>query len=144
MVNQAERYNRLCYSYIQLSEKFQKLDVDHMTLKSKLVPILKALRTYRQAIEQLSQEKSVLEEKLQTLTSQYEALKPLEAFLQPEMQQILAEAEEQMNLVNTTLQEMETDTDPDLSDADKSLLSEYCSHPDEFNPVNGEVLAEAY
>lgn len=144
MVNQAERYNRLCYSYIQLSEKFQKLDVDYMDLKTKVVPVLKLLKAYKQAVEQLSQEKSALEDKLEAVTSKYETLKSLEGLLEPATQSLLAEAEEQMELVASTIQEIESDTDPDLSEADKRLLNEYYSSPDEFNSTNGEVLAQVH
>lgn len=144
MVNQAERYTRLCYSYIQLSEKFQKLDVEHMDLKTKIVPILKLLKAYKQMVEQLNQEKIVLEDKLQAVTSKYETLKALEGLLEPNVESLLTEAEEQMELVASTVEEIESDTDPDLSEADKRLLNEYYSNPEQFNSMTGERLAQVH
>ncbi len=128
----AERITRLCHAYIKLSDKFQKLDIEYMTLRSKVVPLIKALKTYKQLLEQLNQEKQALEEKLQETTLKYEELKPLEIFLQLEFQAILTEAEEQVELVETTLYEMESDRDPDLSDIDKELLIQYQNDPEQF------------
>jgi len=34
MSDLAERYARLCRVYVQLADRFQKLDVEHMTLRS--------------------------------------------------------------------------------------------------------------
>ncbi len=146
MSHLADRYTRLCHSYIKLSDKFQKLDVDHMTLRSKVVPLIKLLQTYKQTIKQLTQDKEALASDLQSMTLKYEELKPLEAFLQPEAQAALAEAEEQLELVDITLQEMESDRDPDLSEIDKAILTEYQANPDlldkpmdlpTFEPANG-------
>ncbi|NJL37544.1 MAG: DUF3450 domain-containing protein [Leptolyngbyaceae cyanobacterium SM1_4_3] len=136
MSNIAERYIYLCRCCIELADRFQKLDVEHMTLKGKMVPMLKAMKSYKHTIEQLSQEKLELEQKLQAVTAQYEALKPFEALLQLKTQAVLAEAEEQMNLVQQTIEEIEQETDPDMSEADKTLLKEYSEHSDEFSWMN--------
>jgi len=133
--NLAERYMRLCRAYIKLADKFQKLDVEYMTLRGKVVPLLKALKTYQFAVDQLKQEKADLEEKLQAITLKYEELKPLEDLLHPDMQSTLSEAEGQIELVDTTLNEMEYELDPDLTDADKQLLRQYQSHPEEFEQI---------
>lgn len=121
----AERYNHLCSSYLQLADKFQKLDVEHMSLKSKVVPLIKALKAYKDTVETLQQENANLAEELQIITAHYEQLKPLEALLQPDLQEKLAEVEEQMALVDETMREMEEDSTPDLSEEDKLLLEEY-------------------
>ncbi|WP_421654778.1 hypothetical protein [Leptothermofonsia sp. ETS-13] len=133
MSQTAERITRLCHAYIKLSDKFQKLDVEYMTLRGKVVPLIKALKTYKQLVEQLSQEKQTLEEKLQETTLKYEELKPLEILLQSEFHEALSEAEEQVELVEATLHEMESDRDPDLSDIDKELLIQYQNDPEQFN-----------
>jgi predicted nuclease with TOPRIM domain len=136
MSNIAERYIYLSHCYIELADKFQKLDVEHMTLKSKMVPVLKAMKTCKQTIEQLTQEKLELEQKLQAVTAQSEELKSFEVLLQPETQAVLAEAEEQMSLVQETLLEIDQDSDPGMSEADKLLLEEYYSNSNELNGTN--------
>lgn len=136
MSNIAERYIYLCRCYIELADKFQKLDVEHMTLKSKMIPILKTIKACKQTIEQLTQEKLELEQKLQSVTAQYKELKSFEVLLQPETQAVLAEAEEQMNLVQETLLEIDQDSDPGMSEADKLLLEEYYSNSNELNWTN--------
>ncbi|MGA7938205.1 MAG: hypothetical protein WCA35_31940 [Kovacikia sp.] len=129
----AERYARLCRGYVQLAEKFQKLDVEHMTLRSKVLPLLKSLKTFHSTIEELKHEKEALENQLHSTTLKYEELKVLEAFLQPDMQECLMEAEEQFALVETTVKEMESDRDPDLSEDEKTILNEYHSQPEILN-----------
>ncbi|UBF27916.1 hypothetical protein K9N68_08470 [Kovacikia minuta CCNUW1] len=129
----AERYVRLCRGYVQLAEKFQKLDVEHMTLRSKVIPLLKSLKAQHNLVERLQQEKENLAAQLQLTTLKYEELKGLEALLQPEMQDCLIEAEEQLALVETTVTEMDSDRDPDLSEDEKLLLNEYHSHPETFS-----------
>lgn len=138
MSNIAERYIYLCRCYIELADKFQKLDVEHMTLKSKMVPVLKAMKTCKQTIEQLTQEKLELEQKLKAVTAHYEELKSFEVLLQPETQAVLAEAEEQMSLVQETLLEIDQDSDPGMSEADKLLLEEYYSNSSELNGTNSK------
>jgi chromosome segregation ATPase len=132
MENTANRYARLCHAYIQLAERFQKLDVEHMTLKSKLVPLLKAMQAYKHSMEGLKQEKADLEVELQTLAEKYEELKPFEDLLQPETLTKLFEAEEQLLLVEQTIQEMESESDPDLNEPDKLLLDQYEHEPEIF------------
>lgn len=137
MDNIAERYTRLCRAYVQLADQFQKLDVEHMSLRGRMVPFLKALKAYKQTVAELTEQKSRLEQELEAIASKYEALKPLEVLLEAEHQAVLAEAEEQIDLVAETIQEMENERDPDLSDAERLLLSEYDSAVEELD------LAEA-
>lgn len=125
MDNIAERYAHLGRSYILLADKFQKLDVEHMTLKKKVIPFLELLKTYKQTIEVLQQENKDLTEELAQTSDKYESLKSLELLLQPDVQATLAEAETLIALVNDTIQEMQQDSDPDLSTSDKLLLDEY-------------------
>jgi chromosome segregation ATPase len=205
----ADRYNRLAQAYLTLSEEFQQLDVEHMRLKHKLVPLLKALQSYQRISLQWKQKKAELEEQLQSLEaeneilkvslemakaqeseltaalltaneqqgtlvealqrlqaqkeelemtvlnlsadkselagkltaleSQWEPLKPLAALLEPESQAMLKEAEDQMALVAETLQEMATDSDPDLLESDKQLLAEYDAQPEKFALLSVEL-----
>ena len=127
-----ERYAQICRAFVKLADKFQQLDVEHMTLKTKVVPILKLLKKYQEATESLGQEKQALEEALQASTLQYERLKRFEVFLEPEFQALLQDAEAQLTLVDETLEEMADDRDPDLDALDKALLSEYQNQPDLF------------
>jgi chromosome segregation ATPase len=174
MTQIAERYTQLARAYAQLSDKFQQLDVAHMTLKEKVVPLLKALKAYQQLVEQLKQGKATLEHQLQTLTTekqtletslvsaqtdnqaltarlhtleaekqaitldlqvlqaQYDTLEPLALLLQPESQATLVEAESQMELIEETLQEIASNSDPGLSETDKQLLAAYEIDPQQF------------
>ncbi len=133
MSDLAERYARLCRAYVQLADRFQKLDVEHMTLRSKVIPLLKSLKAHHDAVDQLKQEKETLEEELHAANLKYEELKALEGLLHPDMQAALMEAEEQISLVETTVQEIDSDRDPDLSPDEKILLHEYNDHPDAFS-----------
>lgn len=139
MTSTAERYSKLCRSYTQLADRFQKLDVEYMTLKSKLPDVLKAVRTYKQTIATLKQEKATLEADLQTVSAKYEQLKPFEELLQPEFEAELSDAEEQANLVEQTIQEMLDNPDPDLTDIDRQLLMEFQNDADGFlsSEMNG-------
>ncbi|MFM7447088.1 MAG: hypothetical protein ACKO24_00640 [Leptolyngbyaceae cyanobacterium] len=149
MDNLAERYVRLSRAYIKLADKFHKLDVEHMALRGKVVPLLRAVKAHRVTIDQLSEENlalkaqltelagthqriQILEAQLQSLTAQYHTLQPLEALLQSEVQETLTEAEQQIELVEATVDEMDNDRDPDLSEADKQLLQEYENDPSRF------------
>jgi predicted nuclease with TOPRIM domain len=125
MTNLPERFARLCRGYTQLADRFHKLDVEHMTLRQKLVPLLMAFKSCKEMNESLHQEKMLLEAELGSLRSQYERLKPLEILLEPDFQQALAEAEEQIDLVNQTFLEQDVETDPDLSSAEKALVEAY-------------------
>lgn len=127
-----ERYAQICRAFVKLADKFQKLDVDHMTLKSKVAQILKLLKNYQTVAEKLNQENQVLKQELQAITVKYEALQLFEFFLEPEFQALLEEAEAQCELVDATLEEIEDDCDPDLDELDKKLLSEYQIRPDRF------------
>jgi chromosome segregation ATPase len=154
MNQMVERYTRLSRAYVLLAERFHQLDVEHMQLKGQMVTLLKALKGSHPRIQTLEAEKASLEnaleqqaaqhrQELQTLTRTYEEqlaqmtgqleeLRPLMALAADEACQTLTEAENQMELVETTLQEMEMDSTPDLSPEDKSLLMAYQANPTEF------------
>jgi predicted nucleic acid-binding Zn-ribbon protein len=149
MDNLAERYIRLSRAYIKLADKFQKLDVEHMALRGKVVPLLKAIKTHRSTIDQLNEENLTLkhqlteliaqrqrikelEAQLETVTAHYETLKPLAGLLQPEVEELLTEVEEQLELVDATFDEIDSDRDPDLSESDKEILQEYENDPAQF------------
>lgn len=139
-----ERYAQICRAFVKLADKFQKLDVDHMTLKSRVAQILKLLKNYQSVAEKLNQENQALKQELQAITVKYEALQLFEFFLEPEFQTLLEAAEAQCELIDETLEEMENDRDPDLDELDKKLLSEYQSHPDRFEiPGATDQLASA-
>lgn len=181
-VNQmVERYTRLCRAYVTLAERFQQLDIDHMTLQGQIVPLLKALKTHQAKLRAVEAEKVALEttlvqqqihhqaaldqqeaqhrqelqqltktyeEKLQALASHVAELQPLERLLSDETHRSLNAAEEQMELVETTLQEIEQDSSPDLSDDEKALLAAYQADPSSFlvaaaeAPVGAEAETE--
>lgn len=156
-----ERYTRLCRAYVKLSERFHQLDVDHMRLKGQVIPLLKALKAQQTRLHQMQSEKDNLQQTLdqlrqsfdqratlhrqemQALTQTYEErlenlshhiseLRPLEVLLSSEVFQELVVAEEQMELVEATIQEMVDDDDPDLSLDEKALLEAYRANPGSF------------
>lgn len=161
MNQMVERYTRLCRAYVKLSERFHQLDVEHMKLKGNMVPLLKAVRAYKQKITALERQNLELqqavstaesqsrievqnlvatyEEQLESLRSQIDELKALEWFASEEAQKELIEAEHQIELDEETFQEIAEDASPDLSDAEKALLREYHANPAEF--VRSEPLA---
>jgi uncharacterized phage infection (PIP) family protein YhgE len=154
-VNQmVERYTRLCRAYVNLSERFHQLDVDHMTLKGQMVPLLKALKAHQARLRAVEAEKASLQtaleeqearhrQELQQITTTYEdqlqalhhhvtELQPLAQLLNGDTHHELSVAEEQMELVETTLREIEQDSSPDLSTDEKALLAAYQADPDSF------------
>ena len=170
-VNQmVERYTRLCRAYVSLSERFHQLDVDHMTLKGQVVPLLKALKDHQAKLKAVETEKAALqarldqqeaqhlqelqhltktyEDRLQALSSHVAELQPLEQLLNGETNRELSVAEEQMELVETTFLEMEQDSSPDLSHDEKALLAAYQADPNAFlvaatdAPVGTSIEAE--
>ncbi len=176
-VNQmVERYTRLCRAYVTLAERFHQLDVDHMTLKGQVVPLLRALKAHQAKLRAVEAEKAALEtalaqqqthhqaaldqkeaqhrqelqqltktyeEKLQALSNHVAEIQPLEQLLSAETHQELNAAEEQMDLVETTLQEIEQDSSPDLSDEEKALLAAYQADPDSFLAAAAEASVGA-
>lgn len=144
----ADYYQRICRSYVQLADRYEQLDVEHMQLKSHLVRLLKSLKAHQQAMHQLretnqllhssyEQEKQELtrdyEAKIQSLTDRLKQLEPLEALLSEEMQQQMAETEEQLALVEETNSEMDAEPDPDLTSDEKALLVSYFNNPENFD-----------
>ncbi|WP_298612558.1 hypothetical protein [uncultured Thermosynechococcus sp.] len=127
MDNLSQRYLRLCQAYSQLAERYTKLDIDHMTLREKLVPFLMAFKYYKQMTEQLRAEKEALQRELNDLRDRYQLLvnQNGSAPVNEELLTALAEAEEQMELIEETLREQEADPDPNLLPLEKQLLEEY-------------------
>lgn len=162
MNQMVERYTRLCRAYVRLSERFHQLDLEHMKLKENMVPLLKAVKAYRQKTTVLERTNlelqqtlatldtrhqgevqnlvSTYEEQLESLKSQVEELKALEWFTTEAAQQELAEAEHQIDLDEETFLEIDQDAAPDLTDAEKALLSEYHTDPGQFME-NGYLAA---
>ena len=154
MNQMVERYTRLCRAYVQLSERFHQLDVEHMKLKGEVVPLIKLARNYKSQIQTLEADNASLhaslqqqteqyqqdlqnltktyEDKLQALTQHLEELKPLETLLSSEAYQQLSEAEDQIELDEATFQEMDEDSSPDLSPEEKALLAAYQENPQQF------------
>ncbi|NER00381.1 MAG: hypothetical protein F6K30_27405 [Cyanothece sp. SIO2G6] len=139
MSNIVASFTRLCESYIDLAERFQRLDIEHMTLKEKLVPLLKTLRSDRQEISRLQDEKQSLENELykareacNVLVAEKIALKALEPLLSEKVIRLLNEAGEQMELVNETINEIEANDQPNLGAEDKALLDHFYADPDAF------------
>jgi hypothetical protein len=155
MKSTVDRYKHLAEAYIKLSDQFQQLDVAHMALKEKVVPVLKALKKYQtltvqlkqdkialvQTIQALTDEKMAVQAALVTLQAKYDAIAELEALLQPETQDLLAEAEQQIDLVEETLKEMAVDSDPNLSQTDKQLLETYQNNTESLVVLDGEGLS---
>lgn len=86
-------------------------------------------------IQTLGEEKSSLEVELVALQAKYDAVAEFEALIQPEPESILATAEQQMELVEETLNEMIANSDPDLTEVDKQLIALYQSEFEDFTAV---------
>jgi chromosome segregation ATPase len=139
MKSTADRYKSIAEAYLKLSDRFNQLDIAHMSLRQKIVPMIKALKKYQalttqlkqdkaeltQTIQALANEKTTLQGTIATLQNKIETLIDLEPLLQPETQHILTEAEQQIELIEETLQEITLNSDPDLSEADRQLLETY-------------------
>lgn len=63
----ADRYTRLSRAYLTLADKFQQLDIEHMTFKQQIVPLLKALKHYQQQARHWQQEKAQLVNQIRSL-----------------------------------------------------------------------------
>ncbi len=160
MNQMVERYTRLCRAYVQLSERFHQLDVEHMKLKGQMLPLIKTATVYKEKLQSTEAEKKSLqaalqqqaeqyqqelqnltktyEDKLESLAQYVEELKPLEALLSSEAYGCLAEAEDQIELDQATFHEMDEDSSPDLTPDEKALLAAYQENPSEFLPVPAE------
>lgn len=150
--NVVDSFSNLCNSYIDLADRFQQLDVEHMTLKSKVIPLLKALKNYQKAISTLQAEKQSLETKLDTsqaelntsqaeyslLLDKYESLKALEPLLDENMMALINSAEEQSVLVKETIDEMDVNRDPDLNEEEKSMLELFYADPEAFAATHAD------
>ncbi|XFA73168.1 hypothetical protein RYO59_001406 [Thermosynechococcaceae cyanobacterium Okahandja] len=137
MDNLSQRYLRLCQAYSQLAERYTKLDIDHMTLRERLVPFLMAFKYYKQMADQLSAEKLALQQELNELRDRYQVLASQAdgAPANEELLAALAEAEGQMNLIEETLREQDADLDPNLLPIEKQLLEEYTTGVGEFQAL---------
>jgi len=161
MNQMVERYTRLCRAYVQLSERFHQLDVEHMKLKGQMVPLIKVAQTYKSRLETLEAEKASLqgslqqqtqqyqnelqnltkiyEEKLQALEHRVEELKPLETLMSSEAFQHLVEAEDQIELDEATFQEMDEDSSPDLTPEEKDLIKTFQENPEKFLAASADT-----
>lgn len=153
MSDTAHRYLRLCQSYVQLADKFTQLDVEQMTLREKLIPFLLAFKHYKELSEQLANENASLQAELNDLRQRYTQLNTADHQFAPELtselETALLEAEEQMALVEETIQEQDMDPDPTLFPVEKLLLDEYVTGTGEFAgmfPESGAnpTLAESH
>ncbi len=86
-------------------------------------------------IQTLSEEKVSLEAELLAVQAKYDAVAEFEVLIQPDPEAILATAEQQMELVEETLNEMIANSDPDLSEVDKQLIEIYQSEFEDFTAV---------
>lgn len=172
-VNQmVERYTRLCRSYVRLSERFQELDVAHMTLKKQAVSLLAAYQQEQARHRQQREENQFLtkaleaskaehdatiqdlihtyEARIQTLTTELDALLPLQQVVfSEEAQAALREAESQEELLEETFQEIDADDAPDLTSEEKALLAEFRANPSLFTqsgsapvPVGADITSD--
>ena len=137
MDNLSQRYLRLCQAYSQLAERYTKLDIDHMTLREKLVPFLMAFKYYKQMTEQLAAEKEAMQRELNELRDRYQLLVSQNgnAPINEELLSALAEAEEQMELIEETFKEQAADPDPNLLPLEKQLLEEYTKGSGHFQAL---------
>lgn len=129
-VNQmVERYTRLCRSYVSLSERFHQLDVEHMTLKGQVVPLLKALKAHQVKLKTVEAEKAQLQAALtQQGASHQAALDQQEAEHRQELQQLTKTYEDKLQALSNHVAELQpleqllsADTHHELSAAEAQM-----------------------
>ena len=93
-------------------------------------------------VQTLGEEKASLESELLAVQAKYDAVAEFEILTQPDPEASLATAEQQMALVEETLNEMIANSDPDLSEVDQQLIALYQSEFEDFTEVVEEEEAE--
>ncbi|BDM79396.1 hypothetical protein [Acaryochloris marina] len=101
-----------------LTERQQHLEDNQLTLQAKEIELSMAVNT-------LTKENTELQTALQDFQTKYEVVADFEFLLESEPQAMLTEAEQQMELVEETLQEIALNSDPDLSQEEKELIEAY-------------------
>lgn len=139
MDNLSQRYLNLCQAYVQLADRYNNLDVEQMTLREKLVPFLMAFKYYKRLSEQLTNEKRTLEAEVMELRDRCQQMEGQSGQGADEaLLAALAEAEEQIALMEDTFAEQATDSDPSLLPVEKELLAEYVAGSSEFQSLLSE------
>lgn len=119
LTHQLQQDNTKLEQTIQtLTEQQQRLEEDQRTLKAKEVE-------QSIIINALTDEKTNLQAALEEFQAKYDALADFESLLQSGPQAVLVEAEQQMVLVEETLQEIALNSDPDLSENEQQLIEAY-------------------
>ncbi|ABW33315.1 hypothetical protein [Acaryochloris marina] len=119
LTHQLQQDNTKLEQTIQtLTDQQQRLEEDQRTLKAKEVE-------QSIIINALTDEKTNLQAALEEFQAKYDALADFESLLQSGPQAVLAEAEQQMLLVEETLQEIALNSDPDLSENEQQLIEAY-------------------
>jgi chromosome segregation ATPase len=113
--------------------RIQELEGNYQSLENSLE---EQAASHRQELQRLTK---AYEDRIHSLSLHLEELQPLENLLSAAAYEELSLAEEQMELVETTLEEMAEDSAPDLSEEEKALLSAYRTNPGQFlaGPSNG-------
>lgn len=113
--------------------RIQELEGDYRSLEHTLE---EQAASHRQELQRLT---NAYEDRIHTLSLHLEELQPLQNLLSASSYEELALAEEQMELVETTLEEMAEDSAPDLNEEEKALLTAYQTNPSQFLavPANG-------
>ncbi|WP_299402351.1 hypothetical protein [Acaryochloris sp. IP29b_bin.148] len=101
-----------------LTERQTHLQENQLTLQAKEVELSMTVNT-------LTKENTDLQAVLQDFQTKYEVVADFESLLASEPQAMLTEAEQQMELVEETLQEIALNSDPDLSQEEKQLIEAY-------------------
>lgn len=101
-----------------LTERQKHLEENQLTLQAKEIELSMAVNT-------LTKENTDLQTALQDFQTKYEVVAGFESLLGSEPQAMLVEAEQQMELVEETLQEIALNSDPDLSQEEKELIEAY-------------------
>ncbi|MGB3135180.1 MAG: hypothetical protein WBG38_00965 [Nodosilinea sp.] len=107
-VNQmVERYTRLCRAYVSLAERFNQLDVDHMTLKGQVVSLLKTLKTRQAQLNDVESEKAQLAADLKQSHVQLQAAVEQQGAHQQELQQLTQVYEDRLQTLSSRVAELQ-------------------------------------
>lgn len=136
LTHQLQQDNTKLEQTIQtLTDQQQRLEEDQRTLKAKEVE-------QSIIINMLTDEKTNLQAALEEFQTKYDALADFESLLQSGPQAVLTEAEQQMALVEETLQEIALNSDPDLSENKQQLIEAY-QDEDESLFISTEILKDS-
>lgn len=133
---------RLKQQKLEVEQELEALTKSQVELMAMVADQQEEAAKLSEANQALSEEKVSLAAELSAVQAKYEAVAEFEVLIQPDPEDMLTVAEQQMALVEETLQEMVANSAPDLSEAEQQLVALYQSEFAAFTAVLEEEKAE--